>query len=234
MSPCFTSAASFALLAVAEKPTFPYRPRGLRPKSLFGKYGSTIHGASDGIDSQGVRRIGVDKQSNWRELGDSLRLFLFGTKKRKFDPFGEGLRVSSGSCWPAAMSSTVLGARNANRFRNAELSRLSIACRRGRNDQTDVNRSRRRLLVTYNSSPSSGADENTVGGASVTSFGQAPMTKRTTSLSLDWGANGQADQIAIADVLSYDGSKPTIAAPDGWQLIRDDYTRIPLVELAPI
>ena len=86
-------------------------------KVCVGKYGSTIHGASDRIDSQGVRRIGVDKQSNWRELGDSDRLFLFGPKKRKFDPFGESLRASSGSCWPAAMSSTVLGAGNANRIR---------------------------------------------------------------------------------------------------------------------
>ena len=30
--------------------------------------------------------------------------------------------------------------------------------------------------------------------------------------------------MAIAYVLTYDGSKPTITAPDGWQLIRDDYT----------
>ena len=35
MSPCPTSAASFALLAVTEKPTFSYRPRSLRPKSVL-------------------------------------------------------------------------------------------------------------------------------------------------------------------------------------------------------
>jgi hypothetical protein len=81
------------------------------------------------------------------------------------------------------------------------------------------------LLVTHNPLASSGSAEITVGGASVVSFAQAPMMNGTTSLSLDWGPNGQTDQFAIADVLSYDGSKPTITAPDGWQLIRDDYTR---------
>ena len=80
------------------------------------------------------------------------------------------------------------------------------------------------FLVTYNSSPSSGSAENPVGGARVISSAEAPMTKGTTSLSLDWGANGQPGQYAIADVLSYDGSEPTITAPDGWELIRDDYT----------
>jgi hypothetical protein len=83
-------------------------------KVSVGKYGSTIHGASDRIDSQGVRFVAVDKQSNWRELEDSERSFLFGPKKEKFYPFGESLRANSGSCWRAAMSSTVLGARNAN------------------------------------------------------------------------------------------------------------------------
>src|ERR1035437_5513596 len=81
------------------------------------------------------------------------------------------------------------------------------------------------FLVTYNSSPSSGSAENTVGGASVISSAEAPMTKGTTSLSLNVGPNAQIGQFAIADVLSYDGSKPTITAPDGWQLIRDDYTQ---------
>jgi hypothetical protein len=69
-------------------------------KVSVGKYGSTIHGASDRADSQGVRCIGVDKQSNWRELEDSERLFLFGPKKRKFDPFGESFRASSGAAGP--------------------------------------------------------------------------------------------------------------------------------------
>ncbi|MGD0673314.1 MAG: hypothetical protein ABSB13_14675 [Candidatus Binatus sp.] len=50
------------------------------------------------------------------------------------------------------------------------------------------------------------------------------MKKAATSLSLDWGPKAQAGQVAIAVVLSYGGSKPTITAPAGWQLIRDDST----------
>ena len=34
----------------------------------------------------------------------------------------------------------------------------------------------------------------------------------------------QTGQVAIADVLTYGGQRPTITAPDGWQLIRDDST----------
>ena len=79
------------------------------------------------------------------------------------------------------------------------------------------------FVVACNSSPSQ-TPENTVGGANVASSAQAPMAKATTSLSLDWGKKGQAGQVAIADVLSYSGSKPTITAPAGWQMIRDDST----------
>lgn len=67
--------------------------------------------------------------------------------------------------------------------------------------------------------------DNTVGGANVVSTAQAPMASATTSLSLDWGTKAQAGQIALADVLSYGGPKPTITAPTGWQLIRDDSTQ---------
>lgn len=79
------------------------------------------------------------------------------------------------------------------------------------------------FLVACNSSPSQ-TPENTVGGANVASSAQAAMKKGTTSLLLDWGSKGQAGQVAIADVLSYGGSKPTITTPAGWQLIRDDST----------
>jgi hypothetical protein len=71
---------------------------------------------------------------------------------------------------------------------------------------------------------SSQTAENTVGGANIVASAQTPMKKATTSLSLDWGSKAQAGQVAIADVLSYGGSKPTITAPAGWQLIRDDST----------
>jgi hypothetical protein len=49
--------------------------------------------------------------------------------------------------------------------------------------------------------------------------------KATTTLSLNVGSNGQTAQLAVADVLSYGGSQPTITAPPGWELIRDDYTQ---------
>jgi hypothetical protein len=80
------------------------------------------------------------------------------------------------------------------------------------------------FVVGCNSSPSQ-TTENTVGGANVVSSAKTPMTKGATSLSLDWGSKAQAGQVAIADVLSYGGSKPTITAPAGWQLIRDDSTK---------
>src|SRR5258708_3537229 len=81
------------------------------------------------------------------------------------------------------------------------------------------------FLVTYISSPSSGSAEITVGGVRVISSAEAPLTKGTVSLSLDVGPNARSGQFAIADVISYNGSQPTINAPDGWQLIRDDYTK---------
>jgi hypothetical protein len=81
------------------------------------------------------------------------------------------------------------------------------------------------LLVEYSSSPSCGSDANTAAAASVISYAQAPMTEGTTSLSLAVSPKAQIGQVAIADVLSYGGAQPTISAPDGWQLIRDDYTQ---------
>lgn len=81
------------------------------------------------------------------------------------------------------------------------------------------------LVVACKSSRSSGSATNTVGGAGVVSSARAPMATATTSLSLDWGSKAQAGQVAIADVLSYGGSKPTITPPAGWQLIRDDSTK---------
>ncbi len=80
------------------------------------------------------------------------------------------------------------------------------------------------FLIAYNPSPSSASAENPSGGPSVVSSAQAPITKATTSLSLDLGASGQTAEIAIANVLTYGGPQPTITAPDGWQLIRDDST----------
>ncbi|HEY9156907.1 hypothetical protein [Candidatus Binatus sp.] len=79
------------------------------------------------------------------------------------------------------------------------------------------------FAVGCNSSPSQ-SPENKVGGPNVVASAQAPMATATTSLSLDWGKKGQAGQVAIAQLLSYGGSKPAIAAPAGWLMIRDDST----------
>jgi hypothetical protein len=79
------------------------------------------------------------------------------------------------------------------------------------------------LVCACNSGPSQ-TPENTVGGANVVSSAETPLTKGATSLSLNWGAKAQVGHVAIADVLTFGGSKPTIAAPAGWQMIRDDST----------
>ena len=63
--------------------------------------------------------------------------------------------------------------------------------------------------------------ENTVGGASLSSFAQTPLAKATSSLTLD-SSKARPGQFAIADVISYSGAKPKITAPAGWTLLRDD------------
>jgi hypothetical protein len=78
-------------------------------------------------------------------------------------------------------------------------------------------------LAACNSGPPQSA-ENTVGGANVVSSAHVPLSKQTSSLSLDWGKKAQAGQIAIADVVTYGGPKLTITAPTNWKLIRDDST----------
>jgi hypothetical protein len=78
-------------------------------------------------------------------------------------------------------------------------------------------------LAACNSGPP-GSATNTVGGADIASSAKAPMSKDTTNLSLDWGKNAKAGEVAIADVLTYGGPKVTITPPAGWQLIRDDST----------
>jgi hypothetical protein len=64
--------------------------------------------------------------------------------------------------------------------------------------------------------------QNTVGGPNVVSSTQTPMSSATTTLAIGLGNKVRAGQVAIADVLSYGGPKPSITAPAGWQLIRDD------------
>ncbi len=79
------------------------------------------------------------------------------------------------------------------------------------------------LLVGCNPGPSQTAD-NAVGGATIVSNVQTPLTKGATNLSLDLGKKVQPGQVVIADVITYGGSKVTITPPTGWQLIRNDST----------
>ncbi|HUO05304.1 MAG TPA: DUF2723 domain-containing protein [Candidatus Binataceae bacterium] len=60
-----------------------------------------------------------------------------------------------------------------------------------------------------------------VGGANIYSF-TAPMEEETENLLLNWHPNEQPGRLAIADVITYSGSKPSITAPTSWNLIRDD------------
>lgn len=76
------------------------------------------------------------------------------------------------------------------------------------------------LIGACNPAPEQ-SNENTVGGASVSSFAQTPLAKATTKLSLDV-SKAQPGQFAIADLISYSGAKPKITAPVGWTLVRDD------------
>src|SRR5215470_3401352 len=80
------------------------------------------------------------------------------------------------------------------------------------------------MLAVACNSGTPGSATNTVGGADIVSSAKAPMSRATTSLSLDWGKNAKAGQVAIADVLTYGGPKVTITPPTGWQPIRDDST----------
>src|SRR5579863_7601628 len=80
------------------------------------------------------------------------------------------------------------------------------------------------IFAGCNSGTSQTAD-NSVGGANVVSSAKAPFKLATTSLTLDWGPKAKPGQFAIAVVLSYGGSKPTITAPAGWQPISDASTK---------
>ena len=57
------------------------------------------------------------------------------------------------------------------------------------------------------------APENTVGGPDVVSSTLTPMSKATSSLTLDFGKKVKEGQVAIAYVLSYSGNKPKVTPP---------------------
>jgi hypothetical protein len=79
------------------------------------------------------------------------------------------------------------------------------------------------FIAGCNSGPSQ-STENTVGGANIVSSAKAPFAQATTSLTLNWGPKAKPGQFAIADVLTYGGSKLKITAPAGWQPISDAST----------
>jgi hypothetical protein len=79
------------------------------------------------------------------------------------------------------------------------------------------------FLLAHSTGASADA-ENTAQGAKIIYSSQAPLTKGATSISLDVSPNAQIGQFAIANVITFGGSEPTITPPDGWQLIRDDST----------
>jgi len=68
------------------------------------------------------------------------------------------------------------------------------------------------------------ADADNAPGARIVSSSQAPLTQGTTTIALDISPNAQIGQFAIANVITFGGSEPTITPPDGWELIRDDST----------
>ncbi|HUO05309.1 MAG TPA: hypothetical protein VMU16_08945 [Candidatus Binataceae bacterium] len=53
-------------------------------------------------------------------------------------------------------------------------------------------------------------------------FAQTPLARSAPTLSLNQGSNWKAGNLAIAAIVTYNGSGPSITAPRGWTLIRDD------------
>jgi hypothetical protein len=65
------------------------------------------------------------------------------------------------------------------------------------------------FLITYNSSSSCAGAGNMAWVDSLISSAETPLTKGTTDLSLNVTAKAGIGQLAIADIMSYNGSKPT-------------------------
>ena len=80
------------------------------------------------------------------------------------------------------------------------------------------------FILAHSTAASADAENCPSPGAKIISSSQAPLTKGTTTISLDVSPNAQIGQFAIANVITFGGSEPTITPPDGWQLIRDDST----------
>jgi hypothetical protein len=80
------------------------------------------------------------------------------------------------------------------------------------------------VFVLAHSGAASADAEDSAPGARIIFSSQAPLTKGTTTIALDVSPNAQIGQFAIANVITFGGSEPTITPPEGWQLIRDDST----------
>lgn len=107
---------------------------------------------------------------------------------------------------------------------NGKIARLSNGSREERKVIRYVLLAVASVFIAGCTSGPSQTSENTVGGASVVSSAKAPFKEAATSLILNWGSKAKPGQFAIADVMTYSGSKPKITAPAGWQLISDAST----------
>ena len=77
------------------------------------------------------------------------------------------------------------------------------------------------LVSACNTFPSA-SKQNTVGGASISSVTQIPMSAHTKTMTLEPLTRPTDGQFAIADILTYAGERPTTTTPPGWKVIRDD------------
>jgi hypothetical protein len=78
------------------------------------------------------------------------------------------------------------------------------------------------LLIGCNSHPNEN-EQNTVGGPSIHSVKQIPMSKHAITIVVSPGGEPVAGQFEIVDIVSH-GGKPNITASPGWNLLRDDGT----------
>jgi len=77
------------------------------------------------------------------------------------------------------------------------------------------------FLLGRNSASEQG-EESPLGSARVAGFTEIPMVKMATDLTLTSAPAARSGQLLIADLMTFGGKAPTIEAPEGWQLIRDD------------
>ena len=77
-------------------------------------------------------------------------------------------------------------------------------------------------FVLAHSSPAQQTNESLPGGARVAGVTEIPMVEMVTELAMASAPAARPGQLLIADLMTYGGKMPTIEAPVGWELIRDD------------